>query len=243
MKVAGHDQAHPSERHQHVPRFVHWSGLQQLAATLGSSIVIVAFATVVYAGLSRQAADQELLASTHRAIGAIDRVLAQMTEAETGQRGVLLTARERYLEPYRRARRQTRLELDTLRQLTAGDPVQAARADTLAALAEDRLAEIDSTLALERAGHRGAALALIESDLGARIMDRAREVAADMEQTETALLAARATREAHLASLVQTVLGAGTLLTIAVALLINTLFTRHAAAQERSAAELTTQAE
>jgi PAS domain S-box-containing protein len=243
MKVAGHDQAHPSERHQHVPRFVHWSGLQQLAATLGSSIVIVAFATVVYAGLSRQAEDQELLASTHRAIGAIDRVLAQMTEAETGQRGFLLTARERYLDPYRRARRQTRLELDTLRQLTAGDPVQAARADTLAALAEDRLAEIDSTLALERAGHRGAALALIESDLGARIMDRAREVAADMEQTETALLAARATREAHLASLVQTVLGAGTLLTIAVALLINTLFTRHAAAQERSAAELTTQAE
>jgi len=243
MKAADHDQAHPSERHRHVPRFVHWSGLQQLAATLGSSIVIVVFATLVYVGLSRQAADQELVASTHRAIGAIERVLAQMTEAETGQRGFLLTGRERYLEPYRRARRQARLELDTLRQLTAGDPVQAARADTLAALAGAKLAEIDSTLTLARAGHRATALAVIESDIGARIMDRARGVAADMEQTETALLAARATREAHLASLVQTVLGAGTLLTIAVALLINTLFTRHAAAQERSAAELTAQAE
>jgi len=243
MKAAVPDQPRPSERHQHVPRFVHWSGLQQLAATLGSSIVIVVFASVVYVGLSRQAADQQLVAATHRAIGAIERVLAQLTQAETGQRGFLLTSRERYLQPYRNAQRLARLELDTLRQLTGGDPVQAARTDTLAALANAKFAEIDSTIALASAGHRAAALALLESDVGARIMDQARGVAEDLEQTETALLAARATSEARLASLVQTVLGAGTLLTIAVALLINTLFTRHAAAQERSAAELTAQSE
>ncbi|MGH7634034.1 MAG: CHASE3 domain-containing protein, partial [Gemmatimonadaceae bacterium] len=134
---------------------MHWSGLQQLAATLGSSIVIVVFASVVYVGLSRQAADQRLVAATHRAIGAIERVLAQLTRAETAQRGFLLTSRERYVEPDRNAQRLARLELDTLRQLTEGDPVQAARTDTLAALARAKFTQIDSTIALARAGHRG----------------------------------------------------------------------------------------
>lgn len=224
-----------------VPRLVHWSALQRLAATLGSSVVVLLFAGLVYYGLGRQAAGRAAVAHTHRVIEAVELVLARLTDAETGQRGYLLTGRERYLEPYALAEQDAVRGIAALRLLTEDNPAQLARLDTLAALARAKFAELDTTLTLERTAGHAAALALLDSDRGKRIMDSARGVAASMERSETELLAAHTAREVRIATRVRWTLVAGSLLAVAMALLINTLLARDAAAQERSARELDAQ--
>ncbi len=163
----------------------------------------------------------------------VERVLARLTDAETGQRGYLLTGRGDYLQPYLAAERDATTALDSLRPLFAGRTNQLARLDTLTALSTKKFAELDSTIAMARVGHLNAALALVKTDRGKRYMDAARRTASDMEQSETTLLAQRTAQQMRLSAIITFVLVIGTIVAVLVALLVNTLLSRHAAAQER----------
>ena len=101
-------------------------------------------------------------------------MLGALLDAETGQRGFLLTQAERYLEPYEQARQQLTNDLSRLRALAADDPRGAAILDRLVAVSNEKLAELSETIRLERAGQHAAALALVNDDLGKRLMDEAR---------------------------------------------------------------------
>ncbi len=92
-------------------------------------------------------------------------------DAETGQRGFLLTGKETYLEPFDHAVRDTPARFQSLRGRLRDDPQAAARLDGL----DDKLAakfdEMDKTIALMREGRSDAALALVDQDLGKHLMD------------------------------------------------------------------------
>ncbi len=219
-------------------RLTEWSRAQHVAAVLGPGVVVLVFAGLVYAGLQAQVRDRADVAHTHRVIEQVERVLARITDAETGQRGYLLTGRGDYLEPYLAAERDATVALDSLRALLAGRPAQLMRLDTLAALSAHKFADIDTTIRMARVGQRDSAVAIVESGRGKRFMDAARAVAASMEERETTLLAARAAREMRLAGIIKWVLIFGTIVEVLVAVLVNTLLSRHAASQERLSRDL-----
>jgi signal transduction histidine kinase len=104
-------------------------------------------------------------------------VLQLLTDAETGQRGYLLTDRVEYLSPLDAAK----LEVPRMRA-TVSSFLEASGADGHAAslrMAEDireTLAEIERTVGLVRAGDRGAALQIIEAGVGRRRMDDMRGI-------------------------------------------------------------------
>jgi len=219
-----------------VARIAQWSRGQHLAAVVVPSIVVLVFAGLVYAGLDAQVQGRDDVAHTHRIIEQVERVLSRLTDAETGQRGYLLTGRGDYLEPYLAAERDATAALDSLRPLLTGRTNQVrqmTRLDTLASFSKRRFAEIDMTIAMARVGHRDSALAVVESGRGKRDMDGARLVAAEMERSEARLLAQHTASEARLARVIKTVVVVGTIVTVLVALLVNTLLSRHAAAHER----------
>jgi signal transduction histidine kinase len=224
-------------------RVIELSRLQRLAATFGSSLVVVLFAGLVYLGLIRQAEGRAQVAHTHQVMETLEGILARMVDAETGQRGFLLTGRESYLDPYRAAERDVLARIAAARTLMGDEPIRQARLDTLESLAQAKFAELDTTVALERAGHHAEALNWLESDRGKQVMDEARAVTTRMESDQTRLLDVRQAREAHEAMVVRATLVAGTILAIAIALLINTLLARHAATQAAQARELAHQNE
>ena len=145
------------------------AGMLALLAIVAASIWLAA-RTVNHADEIARARSVRTLAST---------VLGALLDAETGQRGFLLTQAERYLEPYEQARQQLTNDLSRLRALAADDPRGAAILDRLVAVSNEKLAELSETIRLERAGQHAAALALVNDDLGKRLMDEARGLLAE----------------------------------------------------------------
>ena len=108
-------------------------------------------------------------------------LLSALKDAETGQRGFLLTGEERYLEPYREATRQVPEFLKRLTQAITTRPDQQVRLKRLKPLVAGKLAELQTTIELRRNQNPDAAVAIMRSDPGKAIMDEIREVCEAME--------------------------------------------------------------
>ena len=81
-------------------------GLLPTRTLLGFVAAIAALVLILVLSLrslSQQAATREGVIHAFRVLTAEQRLFSEIQDAETGQRGYLLTGEERYLEPYRRA--------------------------------------------------------------------------------------------------------------------------------------------
>ncbi|HVY84274.1 MAG TPA: CHASE3 domain-containing protein [Caulobacterales bacterium] len=107
------------------------------------------------------------------------RILIIMQDAETGQRGYLLTGNSDYLAPYSSARAQVEAELATLDRAGAAEPAVRDFASRLRRLCESKFAELDETVRLRRSGHNAQALTIMRTDLGLHLMDDLRDLVDD----------------------------------------------------------------
>lgn len=121
----------------------------------------------------------------------IQGVLGALLDAESGQRGFLLTQREYYLEPYHSAVARLPMEMEALRQLTADNPVQRENFRQLNTLMVEARWLLTQTIALQQFGKRAAALELVHTDRGKNAMDEIRRVLASMAAVENGLLVVR----------------------------------------------------
>ena len=76
---------------------------------------------------------------THLVIENLEGVLSLLTDAETGQRGFIITGQNKFLEPYNTANPQIAQRVQTLRDLTRDNPQQQQRLDQLTPLIQSRL--------------------------------------------------------------------------------------------------------
>ncbi|MBV8616968.1 MAG: PAS domain S-box protein, partial [Acetobacteraceae bacterium] len=160
-----------------------------------------------------------LVRHTGEVIGEAESLLGALVDAETGQRGFLLTGEERYLEPYRAALGRVGPALDRLRGLVADNPAQRARLPALRAGAEAKLAELAETIARRQAGDADSALAIVRTDLGKRTMDGLRARVAGFEAEERRLLDARVAEAARRGALATGLVGLAGLLAAAAGVL------------------------
>jgi PAS domain S-box-containing protein len=114
-----------------------------------------------------------------------------LKDAETGQRGYLLTGKDEYLKPYVDAANGLDRDLDRLFTLTSDNPDQQARLVELRRIAGEKIDELARTVALMRKGDRNAALTVVQTDRGKALMDRARALVAEMRDEEDRLLTQR----------------------------------------------------
>jgi len=124
----------------------------------------------------------------------VTKILTALDDAETGQRGFLLTGREEYLEPFYSGADLTSKELPALLLATANEPLQHARAETLKTLTEEKLATIDLTIKLFKSGQPESAVKIVQSGVGKQIMDQIRKVCQQIRSTETAELSANSSQ-------------------------------------------------
>lgn len=102
-------------------------------------------------------------------------VVTGILDAETGQRGFLLTAgREQYLEPYNRAREKLKADFKELHQLLAKETIYADATRRIEKNVEIKLKELDETISAWRRGDRAGALQTVMTDRGRAYMDTVR---------------------------------------------------------------------
>jgi PAS domain S-box-containing protein len=118
-------------------------------------------------------------------------LLSCLKDAETGQRGFIITGKPDYLGPYRASLAEITVDLADLRRLTADDPLQRQRLDALTPLVVARLADLKETIALRETQGLTAASAAVTTQSGKKIMDEIRALVAQAEAQEAQLLKER----------------------------------------------------
>ncbi|WP_187970566.1 response regulator [Aquibium microcysteis] len=168
-------------------------GLDPLVATsLAVAIgffVVTAIVAVYTTRLLRES--NQAVVQTHEVIVGLDVLLSDIRDAETGQRGYLLTGDERYLEPYFRAVSQLASRTTSVGALVAADGQQARRFEELKGYVASKFRELQETVDLFRTEGPTAAVAALRSDRGRADMEAIRTLLSTMRETETATRARR----------------------------------------------------
>jgi signal transduction histidine kinase/CheY-like chemotaxis protein/CHASE3 domain sensor protein len=118
-------------------------------------------------------------------------LLSKVKDAETGQRGFLLTGVERYLDPYHVAVSSLPSELATLHHLLAGSAAQQRRLDALEPMISSQLEDLAQTVAAKRSGDEAGALAGVRTDRDQLAMGRIRDTIDAMLEAEQDLFVQR----------------------------------------------------
>jgi len=181
------------------------------------TVLLIAF--FGYRSLENEAESGALTDHTLDIIQRVDALMSSLKDAETGQRGYLLTDRESYLEPYNTARAAIPGELRELRRLTVTSLRQQELLGQAELYAQDKLSELQQALELARAGNRQGARELLLTDRGKLAMDRIREVIAQFLEQDHQVLAARreVERQASQLTLAVTAGGAAILFVLIIA--------------------------
>lgn len=111
-------------------------------------------------------------------------LLSAMKDAETGQRGYLLTNNENYLMPYFDGIEKSRIDLRALTLKAANNPEQLNRLKRLSELVETKFSELQDTVDLQLEGRSQLALDIVNTDLGKRVMDEIRLLVAEFVAQE-----------------------------------------------------------
>lgn len=103
-------------------------------------------------------------------------VLVDLIDAETGQRGYLLTGEDSYLEPYQRGRSHILGMIRSQQRDGFMHEQLGADGEEIMRLAQGKLEELGRTVALRRGENLAAALEVVRQGYGKAVMDRARKL-------------------------------------------------------------------
>jgi signal transduction histidine kinase len=155
---------------------------------------VIANAVIAYQATLQMIGNQRLVAHTQEVLLELAATLSAVQDAETGQRGFLITGSETYLEPYHQAIGAVDGRLRRLGGLVEDNPRQRERLNQLAPVIASRLEILRQNLVIRQTQGAEAARQLVATGRGKREMDRARALIAAMSAQERALLKERAAR-------------------------------------------------
>jgi len=165
---------------QHKVKLVSLLSPEWLALLLGLAIVLL-ITFLSYRGWTAFGRHADQLEVTQRTLAGTSALLSSLTDAETGQRGFLLTGEERYLAPYRQARAGIPRLLNSLGTVGLVHPDQGQRIKSLAPLVNDKLAELALTIELRRSKGFDASLAVVRTDRGRVLMEQVRGICSEIQ--------------------------------------------------------------
>jgi signal transduction histidine kinase/CheY-like chemotaxis protein len=162
----------------------------RILVVIGFGLVLVAGSAAAFMVL-RIADAERWVGHTFEVRQVASNLLSDLQDAETGQRGFLLTERSAYLQPFDRAISSIHAAVDRLRGLTSDNHDQQERLSGLEPVIDAKLDELRKTVALVRQGQRDEALAVVKLDRGKELMDDIRARLDTFSQVEIDLLALR----------------------------------------------------
>ena len=155
-----------------------FAGYNALLLCVGAAaLFIIVSAAVLYSGRTQREAGEALRAA--RVDRLVMEVVADLVDAETAQRGFIITQNETYLGPYETALVEFEKDLNELvtrsREIGDGTVIDRKSLDDLAGLGRAKMELVKHNLAEVRAGRLDDTRVVIASDRGKTIMDAVRE--------------------------------------------------------------------
>ncbi|KAF3887212.1 MULTISPECIES: methyl-accepting chemotaxis protein [Nostocales] len=151
----------------------------------GIIVILTAIASSVSKGTNDSLiASSNSLLLTHSVKTQLKEIEKNLIDAETGQRGFILTKKEEYLEPYRTATNRLRNAYLELESKISDRAAQKTIINEIEALSQQKLNELEETINLKKANREQEALNLILSDRGKKIMDAIRQKLDELTRLE-----------------------------------------------------------
>lgn len=153
-----------------------------------SFVILIASSVASYVSISKLIDNKSMVEHTYQVINATNGVWTDLQDAETGQRGFILTGDEEYLKPYSASLVRLPNSLKDLRSLIIDNNEQTARADSLFRLIDTRLSILRRSVRNKR---NNQSISLAELEEGRRFMDNCRLLIDRIVETENYLLEIR----------------------------------------------------
>lgn len=151
-------------------------------------MILVGIAWLLFRDTRKVTETNDWVAHTHAVIIEIETMRSAVMDAESAQRGYIITGDDNYLEPYTAARSTLDQTAQRLERLTADNPSQQLRADRLQDKVDARMATMAEGIQLRREGGFEAAHQFMAGGLGKKEMNQIRALANEMVSVERDLL-------------------------------------------------------
>ncbi|MGD0581689.1 MAG: CHASE3 domain-containing protein [Bacteroidales bacterium] len=156
-----------------------------------------------------------------------EQILSLLKDAETGQRGYIITGDEQYLEPYNLAVKDVTTKIDDLLELTNDNSKQQQLIGNLKLLVTDKFAELDRSIETRKEKGFDAALQIVITGKGKKYMDDIRSVMAESEKVENDLLNSRTVTMNNNTSMTKSIIIYGSSFSIILIIIIGFLIVRN----------------
>lgn len=150
-----------------------------------SLLLLIVSAIASYISIQQLLDNQKQVNHTNEVINKLDSVMSVLKDAETGQRGFLLTNIEDFLQPYNGALGRAAVLLNQVQQLTTDNPQQTVDIRMLETVVNNRVAMLKILIDKKRNGELIPDSMLIE---GKSHMDQARALVKNMQVREQGIL-------------------------------------------------------
>ncbi len=173
---------------------MHWSLEQRVSVGFALICVILAGSFGIAYHNTRALIDANTwVAHTHEVLAALAATAGDLSDAQTGVRGFVITGDDTFLAPYRSARTNIIPQLADLRALTADNPAQQARIASLTPQIDAALSFFQQVITTRQQAGFTAAQQLVQAGRGERALSTGRQITADLEAEEQRLLVQRIT--------------------------------------------------
>lgn len=156
---------------------------------LGLSLLILFLSSVAsYMSIQNLIKNSVLVRHSNEVMSQLEKSMSTLKDAETGQRGYLLTGNKVFLSPYYGARERVNNLYNSIKKLTADNAYHQRKIDELKDILDTRLNIIEKTIDVRASGAQVTETYLLD---GKVYMDKVRQIIQDMENEEKRLLSIR----------------------------------------------------
>ena len=200
-----------------------------------SLIVLILIGTVSYRSVDALIDASTAVHQANHIQGELAQILSSMKDAETGQRGFVITGDETYLAPYLSGREEVGKEVGQLRELFKGDAAKQKQIDEAERLIGEKLAELKLTIETRKASGFEATLKIVVRGTGKTYMDDLRNLLGVMDQEQADLLGRLAVAAEGTSASAKNTIIAGTIVAIALMIVAGVIIIRSTTQQLGSA--------
>jgi signal transduction histidine kinase len=142
-----------------------------------------------YVNITKFIQENALADRTNLIIQKVERLASTVSDAETGQRGFIITGKPSYLDPYYNAVKDIRRQLQDLAMFMSSNTIKP-----LTDLIYSKFDELSRTISLRQSHGINAVLPIIQSDRGKILMDKIRTTIDNIQNQENNLLSSESLR-------------------------------------------------
>lgn len=199
-----------------------------------AALILLTMAAMFFRGWTQYQSASAEVDHAQEVRNSAEHLFSTVQDAETGQRGYLLTGDETYLAPYYGAVQLVPAEIARLKGLLKAPEDQPGDAQRLSDLIDQKLAELHNTIELRRSQGFEAAMAVVLSDRGQKLMNEIRKLSRAVQERQYSTLVEGSRQERNYARRTELVMIFGSMILFAFLIIASAMTNRAVIARDQS---------